>query len=515
MLAKRALLSVSDKTGVRELASTLVQAGFELWATGGTAAYLRSEELQVTELSELTGIGPLLGGRLKTLHPAVLAGILARDTEEDMRELRELGFHPFDLVVVNFYPFAEAARHDRRHQDLVEFIDIGGPTMIRAAAKNYQRVAVVVDPKDYPAVGDELRQTGKLSLDTRKRLMVKAFALTAHYDALVTAAFQEGMSALPDVFLLAGSKTQELRYGENPHQSAAAYELLDQGGIGLLRAELHQGKVLSYNNLSDADAALWAVSEFREPAVVIVKHANPCGVGLDSSSPLVAYRRALSCDPMSAFGGIAAVNRPVEEELAQEIVGHFFEVVLAPGYSAQSLKALKKRKNLRVLELSRWWPSPDEPRLVVRNLLGGFLVQEADGPVESPRAGTVVTKVSPKGDDWEALELAWKVAKHVKSNAIVIAKSQMTLGIGAGQMSRVDAAQLAVRKAVQAGHDLGGAAAASDAFFPFPDGLEALAQAGIRAVVQPGGSIRDRQVVEAADRLGVAMVFTGRRHFRH
>lgn len=510
---RRAIVSVSDKTGVVEFCRGLVEAGFEVVSTGGTARALREAGVQVREVSEITGFPECLEGRVKTLHPSVMAGILARNTPEDQQTLRELGIDPVDLVAVNLYPFqATVARPEVTPEEAIEQVDIGGPSMIRAAAKNHERVTVVVDPADYGEVLREIREQGDTSLVTRKRLMVKVFAHTALYDAAVASHFGADPGGLPQVFLAGGHKAADLRYGENPHQKAAIY-LPDRPG-GILGAMQRQGKVLSYNNLVDMEAAWELVREFDEPAVAIIKHTNPSGAGVDRDSLAQAYEKALATDPVSAFGGIVALNREVDESLARRLAEHFYEVVLAPRLTTGALEVLAAKKNLRVMEMGEAFFDP-LPRLVARDLSGGLLVQETDPRADELRQGRVVTRRGPEEAEWAALEMAWKVCKHVKSNAIVFAREDRTAAIGAGQMSRVDSARLAGVKAADRGIALQGTAVGSDAFFPFPDGLEEVARLGATAVAQPGGSVKDAEVIAAADRLGLAMVFTGRRHFRH
>jgi len=511
-MSKRALLSVSDKSGLAELGNGLAGLGWELISTGGTARALEDAGCPVTRVSEETGFPEVLDGRVKTLHPAVFAGILAAPTREHERQLDELGIAPIDLVVVNLYPFREtAAREGVDAAEAVEQIDIGGPSLIRAAAKNHARVAVVVDPGDYGTVLDELG-AGGISEATRRALALKAFRHTAAYDAAIAAALPgllgaEGGRAAAVAEALLGCEEVTLRYGENPHQ----WGLLARrrGAAGLAGARQLQGKPLSYNNLGDTSGAWRLAWDLPGAGAVVVKHANPCGVGLDED-PEAAFRKARATDPMSAFGGVVAANRPVGEAFAAAVVEQFAEVVIAPGVDAGAREVFARKKNLRVLEA----PGPADDPVVVRSIDGGFLLQAADRGWEGEER-RVVTRRAPDAADLAALDLAWRVAKHAGSNAIVIGARDRILGIGAGQMSRVDAARIAVAKARQAGHDLAGSVAASDAFFPFPDGVEALAEAGVRAVIQPGGSIRDAKVIEAADRLGIAMVFTGRRHFRH
>lgn len=512
-MTRRAVISVSDKTGVVEFARGLAEAGWEVVSTGGTARALREAGVPVVEVSDITRFPECLDGRVKTLHPALLAGVLARATPEHEKTLSDLGIGRVDLVAVNLYPFvATVSRPGVGLEEAIENVDIGGPTMIRAAAKNHERVTVVVDPADYGLVLDEVRAGGDTTLETRRRLMVKVFAMTAAYDAAVAAHFARAFEGevLPPVFVAGGVKTRDLRYGENPHQKAAVY-LPPGPTTGLLGADQRQGKALSYNNLVDMEAAWGLVREFEDPAVAIIKHTNPCGAATDRGSLAAAYEKALSTDPVSAFGGIVACNREVDETLAARMTEHFYEVVIAPRLAPGALEVFQGKKNLRVMELGEAFFEPF-PALVAKQVSGGFLVQEADPTADELRAGRVVTKRAPTEDEWAALDFAWRVTKHVKSNAIVFARADRTAAVGAGQMSRVDSVRLAVMKAQG---DLKGTVVGSDAFFPFPDGVEAVAGAGATAVAQPGGSLRDEQVIEACNRLGLAMVFTGRRHFRH
>lgn len=509
---KRAILSVSDKRGLVEFARGLAGLDFELVSTGGTAKALREAGLPVRDVSEITGFPECLEGRVKTLHPGVLAGVLAKGTPAHLDTLAGLGIAPVDLVVVNLYPFqATVARPDVTEEEAVENIDVGGPTMIRAAAKNADRVTVVVDPADYGPILQEIRAHGDTTPETRKSLRIKVFTHTAMYDAAIAAHFA-GLQGepLPPVFLAGGTRATVLRYGENPHQAAAVY-LPAGGGSGILGAMQRQGKALSYNNLVDMDAA-WALArEFDAPAAAIIKHTTPCGAGVDAGSVDAAYEKALATDPTSAFGGILAVNREIGEALARRIAEHFYEVVIAPRLAGPALAVLSAKKNLRVMEMGDSFFEP-LPGLAAKAVSGGLLVQQADPVADEVRAARVVTARQPTEAEWAALDFAWRVTKHVKSNAIVFTRSDATAAIGAGQMSRVDSAKVAVMKAQS---DLAGTVVGSDAFFPFPDGLEEIAKAGATAVAQPGGAMRDAEVIAAADRLGLAMVFTGRRHFRH
>jgi len=511
---QRALLSVTDKTGLVEFARTLAGFGVELVSTGGTAKALRDAGLTVRDISDLTGFPEMLDGRVKTLHPVVHGGILhRRDNPEHASAVAAHGIGPIDMVVVNLYAFEKtAARAGVSFDEIVENIDIGGPSMLRSAAKNFEDVAVVSSVDDYEALKAELHaNAGKLGRDTRWRLAQKAFATTAAYDTAIATtleALPEQASVTPQTLRIIAERKSTLRYGENPHQNAALY--IDGSGLGIANAAQLQGKELSYNNLVDLDACWALVSEFDTCAVAIIKHTNPCGVGL-GASVAETYKRALAADPVSAFGGVIGVNRTVDGEAAAEIAKLFVEAVVAPEFTPEALAALSAKKNLRVLRLH-----PAKTSRVLKQISGGYLVQDEDHATVDAASITVATVRKPTPEELEALLFAWRVCKHVKSNAIVYARLDdgfgQTVGIGAGQMSRVDAARFGAMKAAL---PLAGTVAASDAFFPFPDGLEAIAQAGATAIIQPGGSVRDAEVIAAADRLGVAMVFTGIRHFRH
>jgi phosphoribosylaminoimidazolecarboxamide formyltransferase/IMP cyclohydrolase len=510
----QALLSVSDKAGLADFAAGLSRAGFALLSTGGTWRALRDAGLDVTQVSEVTGFPEILDGRVKTLHPAIHGGILARPSEEHLAEIAQQRIEPIDVVVVNLYPFREAAaRAGSTLEEVVEEIDIGGPALLRAAAKNFERVWAVVDPSDYPRVLTALAAGDDRPL--RHELARKAFAHTASYDSAIAAYLgrsQEpaagGADPLPELLVLELERAEILRYGENPHLRGARYR--ERGNSGWWdAARQHKGAQLSYLNLFDAEAAWRLVFEFDQPGCVIVKHANPCGVAL-SSELLGAYQRAYEADPKSAFGGVVALNRPVDATVAEQIMGNAkADVLIAPDYDREALALLSaKRKAMRVLEAPA--PGPREPEL--RRVSGGFLVQEPDTVRRERSEWRVVTRREPDEQQWHDLELAWTVCARTSSNAIVLARDGVAVGIAAGQQSRVDAAELAARKA--AGRALDGACA-SDAFYPFRDGLDAAAQAGVAAVIQPGGSVRDDEVIAAADEHGMAMVFTGRRHFRH
>ncbi|GAB6934665.1 bifunctional phosphoribosylaminoimidazolecarboxamide formyltransferase/IMP cyclohydrolase [Calditerricola yamamurae] len=511
-MIQRALISVSEKTGLIPFARELAALGVEIVSTGGTARVLREAGVPVTAISEVTGFPEILDGRVKTLHPRVHGAILAvRDNAEHRRQLAEHGIRPIDLVVVNLYPFRETiAKPGVTLAEAVEQIDIGGPCLVRAAAKNHAYVTVVTDAADYPLVLEQLKARGEVDPETRRRLAAKAFRHTAAYDAAVAQYLTEQTGEVwPETFTLAVEKVQDLRYGENPHQQAAFYRTPDRRPGTLAAAEQLHGKELSYNNILDADAALALVQEFAEPAVVAVKHTNPCGVGTGETL-LEAWRRAYEADPVSIFGGIIAANRPIDEETAQSMREVFLEIVIAPDFAPEALAVLKAKKNLRLLRVA----IPDRPvperRLV--SVAGGVLVQTRDVRELTEADLRVVTERVPTAEELRDLLFAWRVVKHVKSNAIVVAKDGQTLGVGAGQMNRVGAARIAL---AQAGEKAKGAVLASDAFFPMPDTVEEAAKAGVTAIIQPGGSIRDADSIAEANRYGIAMVFTGVRHFRH
>jgi len=506
---RRALLSVTDKTGITAFANGLHDLGVELISTGGTGRSLREAGLPVRDVSEITGFPEMLDGRVKTMHPKITAGILAiRENPEHRRALGAHGIPEIDLVCVNLYEFEKAAtRAGATRQELIENIDIGGPTMIRSAAKNFQDVAVVTSPDDYAPVLQELRANAcRLAPETLWSLAKKAFARTAAYDRAISAtlaSLDEPSTPLPAVLDINLPRKATLRYGENPHQRAAVYGI---GDLGIVGARKLHGKELSYNNLVDLDAAWALIQEFAEPAAAIIKHTNPAGCA-ERSSLAEAYRKALECDPVSAFGGVIGLNREVDEETATEMAKLFVEAVAAPAYSARALEILRARKNVRLLAVE---PSP--PALVVKSISGGFLAQTEDRHELVRAEANIVTRRAPTEVEWSSLAFAWKVTKHVKSNAIVYARDAQTVAVGAGQMSRVDSVRIAAAKALL---PLAGSVVGSDAFFPFPDGLEEAARNGATAFIQPGGSVNDGDVIAAADRLGVAMVFTGVRHFRH
>jgi phosphoribosylaminoimidazolecarboxamide formyltransferase/IMP cyclohydrolase len=514
---QRALLSVTDKTGLVDFARALSALAIELISTGGTAKLLRDSGIAVKDVSELTAFPEMLDGRVKTLHPKVYGGILhRRDDPKHVAAVEEHGIEPLDMVVVNLYAFEKtAAKAGVAFQELIENIDIGGPSMIRSAAKNFEDVAVVTSPADYRAVADELqRENGALSKATKWRLAQKAFATTAAYDSAIASTL-EGISPenfemraqatpFPQAIRFSFQKVLDLRYGENPHQKAAMYS--DGSGAGVANAHQLQGKELSYNNIVDLQAAWDLAQEFEEPVCAIIKHTNPCGTATGKTLAQ-AYKRALECDPVSAFGGVIGVNRPVDVEAAEEMHKLFLEVIAAPSFDEAAKAKFASKKNLRLVDVK-----PADQEWVLKNVSGGMLVQDVDNRPLAPADLRVVSKRSPTPEETRALLFAWKVCKHVKSNAIVYARDGQTVGVGAGQMSRVDSAKIGAMKAQL---PLKGTVAASDAFFPFPDGVEEIARAGATAIIQPGGSQRDPEVIEAVDRLGLAMIFTGVRHFRH
>jgi phosphoribosylaminoimidazolecarboxamide formyltransferase / IMP cyclohydrolase len=517
---KRALLSVSDKSGLVELATALAGHEVELVSTGGTAKALRDAGLTVRDISDLTGFPEMMDGRVKTLHPKVHGGLLAvRDNPEHVASMVAHDIGAIDLVVVNLYPFVQTVMKGAERDEIIENIDIGGPSMVRSAAKNHASVAIVTDPADYAMIA-----SGTTTLDQRKKLAAKAFSATAVYDAMISQwfAFADQQQMFPDMMAMMANRCEELRYGENPHQKAALYVPAGPHGRGIAQAQQLQGKELSYNNYNDADAALELVSEFRggPPTVVIVKHANPCGVA-SADTLLEAYQAALACDSVSAFGGIIAVNRPLDAATAEAMSAIFTEVVAAPDASEEAKAIFAKKKNLRLL-LTGELPDPTRGGLAVKTIAGGYLVQSRDNGQISRDMLKTVTKRAPTEAELADCLFAWTVAKHTKSNAIIYAKDGSTAGIGAGQMNRLESARIAAWKARDAAEKAGwdaprtiGSAVASDAFFPFADGLMAAVEAGATAVIQPGGSIRDDEVIAAAEAAGLAMLFTGMRHFRH
>ena len=523
MAVRRALISVFDKTGVVEFAKRLAAQKIEILSTGGTAKLLREAGIAVRDVSDFTGWPEMLGGRVKTLHPKVHGGLLfRRGHTEDEKQAAEYGIAPIDLVAVNLYPFeATAAKAGPTAAELIENIDIGGPTMLRSAAKNFESVTVVTDAADFERVASQIESAGETTLATRLELARKVFARTSRYDGMIATELErlsagsgrvalEAKPVLPEFVHIVLRRQQELRYGENPHQAAALYVPAERAPEGLAAAKQLQGKELSYNNLVDLEAARSLAAKFKNPAAVIIKHNNPCGAA-ERETLVDAYLKALACDPVSAFGGVLAFNRAVDTAAAEEVAKLFVECIAAPGFADRAKEIFAAKKNLRLLELPAGGLEPQR-ELQLKRILGGMLVQQPDlGEIKDDDL-RMVTKRSPTAEEMHAMRFAWKVAKHVKSNAIVFAKDGATLGVGAGQMSRVDSVRIAVMKAQSS---LAGTVVASDAFFPFADGVEEAAKAGATAVIQPGGSVRDAEVIAAADRLSLAMVFTGMRHFLH
>jgi phosphoribosylaminoimidazolecarboxamide formyltransferase / IMP cyclohydrolase len=517
---KRALISLSDKTGLEPFARKLSSLGVELLSTGGTAKMLKDLGIPVKDVSEHTGFPEIMDGRVKTLHPKIHGGLLAiRDNAEHQKAMADHDIAPIDMLIINLYPFVETVAKGGDFEDCIENIDIGGPAMIRAASKNHDFVTVVTDPADYERVLSEM-QNGGVTLKLRRELAAKAYARTAEYDTAISSWFaaqnEDEPAPFPPRFAISGARKQSLRYGENPHQNAALYLLPGENRFGAARATQLQGKELSYNNINDTDAAFELVSSFDTPAVAIIKHANPCGVGTGATM-IEAYSRALACDGVSAFGGIIALNRPLDAATAEAIIKVFSEVIIAPEISPEALKVLEPKKNVRVL-VTGGLADQTAPRDMITRVAGGFLVQNADTGRILESDLKVVTKRAPSKEEMADLLFAFRVAKFVKSNAIIYASQGATVGIGAGQMSRVDSSRIAAWKMKEAGLTPAPDAplvVASDAFFPFADGLISAAEAGVTAVIQPGGSIRDQEVIDAADERGLAMVFTGMRHFRH
>ncbi len=508
---KRAVVSVSNKEGIARFAAALAASGTEILSTGGTAELLGSEKISVTPFHEVTGFPEMLGGRVRTLHPKVFGAILGRlDLESDRAEMEEHRIEPIDLVVVNFYPFAETvAKQGVTEEEVIESIDIGGPSLLRAAAKNHRHVAVLHDPSQYETFLERLDSSGGVDGEFRRGLAESAFRYVADYDDRILARFEgNGAKRFPETWRLSGRMRSRLRYGENPHQNASWYERAGSSH----RFEPLQGKELSYNNLADADAAWRLILEFDRPAAAVIKHGNPCGAAV-AGDPAAAFEAAHACDPLSAFGGIVAVNRPVDGTLAAALKPLFLEVILAPEFSEEALALLGKKKKLRLVRVGAA-PSPDAGR-ETKVILDGILVQEGDPPGAGGEEWRTVTREKPTAREEEDARFAWLVAKHVRSNAIVLAREGRTIGIGAGQMSRVDSTRIALEKAKRADHPIEGAILASDGFFPFPDSVQEARKEGVRLFVQPGGSIRDDEVVAEADRLGAVMVMTGARHFRH
>lgn len=515
MAIKRALVSVSDKTGIVEFCRELAQLGVQIISTGGTKTLLEKEQVPVIGISEVTGFPEILDGRVKTLHPAVHSGLLAvRSEAEHVKQMQELGLDYIDLVVVNLYPFKQTiAKPDVSYEDAIENIDIGGPTMLRSAAKNHAFVTVVVDAADYAGILDEVRAGGDTTLDTRKRLAAKVFRHTSAYDALISDYFAKQLGdPLPESLTVTYEKVQELRYGENPHQKAAFYRKPLASAGNITSAEQLHGKELSYNNIGDANAALAIVKEFDEPAVVAVKHMNPCGVGIGADIDQ-AYVKAYESDPTSIFGGIIAANRTIGAETAQRMSELFLEIIIAPEFTPEALEILQRKKNIRLMRIGNLPAAAERSaELLVTSVEGGMLVQESDVHSLSDGDIRVVTDRAPTAEELKQLLFSWKVVKHVKSNAILLASDNRTVGVGAGQMNRVGAARIAIE---QAGDKARGAVLASDAFFPMGDTVELAAQAGITAIIQPGGSVKDAESIAAANANNIAMIFTGVRHFKH
>jgi phosphoribosylaminoimidazolecarboxamide formyltransferase / IMP cyclohydrolase len=510
--SKRALLSVSDKSGITDFARELVNLGFELISTGGTKKALQEQGIPVLGVSDVTGFPEILEGRVKTLNPFIHGGLLAKhDDEQHQKQLEQHKIDPIQLVCVNLYPFQQTIEKPNvTVEDAIENIDIGGPTMLRASAKNHQYVTVVVDPVDYQTVITELKAEGKTNLETRRKLAAKVFRHTAAYDALIAEYMTElAQEETPEKLTVTYELKQTLRYGENPHQKAAFYKKPLGSTFSIANAEQLHGKELSYNNINDADAALQIVKEFSEPAAVAVKHMNPCGVGTGKSG-FEAFEKAFAADPVSIFGGIIAFNREVDGQTAGKLHEIFLEIVIAPSFSEEALAILTGKKNLRLLTIP--FSEAKKAEMKQTTIEGGLLIQEQDRYTLEDAEVTIPTKRQPTDEEWEAIKLGWKVVKHVKSNAIVVTDKDMTIGIGAGQMNRVGAAEIALK---QAGDKAVGASLASDAFFPMDDTVEAAAKAGITAIIQPGGSIRDEDSIKKADEYGIAMVFTGVRHFKH
>lgn len=510
-MKKRALISVSNKDNLIPFAKKIEQLGYEIISTGGTLKLLVDSGVEAKPVESVTGFPEILDGRVKTLHPHVHGGLLAkRDEEKHLQALNEHQISPIDIVVVNLYPFKETVTKENvTEEEIIENIDIGGPTMLRAAAKNFKDVIVVVDPKDYDRVAESLEQN-KLDVEQRKQLAAKVFRHTAHYDALIAKYFNDTTDELfPENYTVTYEKVQDLRYGENPHQKAAFYEDVQHRGVSLATAKQLHGKELSFNNIQDANAALEIVSEYNEPAVVAVKHMNPCGIGLADNLSM-AFKRAYDADPVSIFGGIIACNREVDRATAEQMHEIFLEIVMAPKFSEEAIEVLTQKKNIRLLELEDMDKSVSVEKITT--VKGGVLVQTSDDGQVTEEDLQVVTERKPTAEEIEDLLFTWKAVKHVKSNAIVLGKNKQTIGIGAGQMNRVGAAKIAIE---QAGEKAKGAVLASDAFFPMPDTVEAAAKAGITAIIQPGGSKRDQDSIDVCNEHGIAMVFTNMRHFKH
>jgi phosphoribosylaminoimidazolecarboxamide formyltransferase/IMP cyclohydrolase len=512
MANKRALISVSDKSGILEFAKQLRDLGIDIISTGGTKKLLEEEGVAVTQVSDVTGFPEILDGRVKTLNPKIHGGLLAiRNSEKHMEQLREHDINTIDLVVVNLYPFKETiSKSGVEWEEAIENIDIGGPSMLRAAAKNHDDVTVLVDPNDYSEVISQIQETGEVSLTTKRKLAAKVFRHTASYDALIAEYLtKEVGEESPESLTITFEKKQDLRYGENPHQKATFYRTPIFTGSSIAFSEQLHGKELSYNNINDANAALSIVKEFEQPAAVAVKHMNPCGVGI-GDSVLEAFTKAYDADPVSIFGGIVALNREVDLATAQLLSEIFLEIIIAPSFSSEALEVLTKKKNIRLLTID--FSNPLSGNKTYTSIHGGLLTQDYDAHSLDNANISIPTDREPTSEEWEALKLAWKVVKHVKSNAIVLAKDGMTSGVGAGQMNRVGAAKIAIE---QAGEKAQGSVLASDAFFPMSDTVEVAALAGVTAIIQPGGSIKDQESIDMANKYGIAMIFTSIRHFKH
>jgi len=520
---QRALISVSDKQGIVEFSRGLSELGIEIVSTGGTASLLRDNKIPVRDVSELTGFPEMMDGRVKTLHPKIHGGILAlRDNPEHMAQMKSRGIVPIDLVVVNLYPFEATVARSASFEEIVENIDIGGPSMVRAAAKNHTQIGMIIDPEDYSSILTELKEDEcSLSPATHFRLCCKAFQHTSRYDGTIAnyfASLDENRKPMRwgRTVNIQISNIQDLRYGENPHQSAAFYGTQGDTGPAIGRAKQFQGKELSFNNILDADAALGTVLEFSDIATVAIKHSNPCGVALSKKSLADSFRKAKTCDPISIFGGVIAFNRPVDEETAKELKEIFLEIVIAPSFTPEAkavLSSAKRLLSIRLLELDM--SQPQSGGYDLRRVRGGMLIQDWDVGTVDVRECKIVTERRPTEEEYRALDFAWRVCRHVKSNTIVFASPDQVLGVGAGQMSRIDSTKIAVMRAATHGLDLNGSAVASDAFYPFRDGLDEAANAGAKSIIQPGGSIKDDEVIAAANEHGIAMIFTGMRHFRH
>lgn len=522
---KTALLSVSDKTGLIAFAARLAAANIKLLSTGGTAKALRAAKIEVTDISDVTGFPEIMDGRIKTLHPKIYGGILARrDRDDDLQTLTEHAMPLIDMLVINLYPFASTVKSGADFQSCIENIDIGGPAMIRAAAKNHSFVSIVTDPTDYETIAEQIEKTAAISAKTRQDLALKAYMLTAKYDQIIAnwmakQGADNNTQGMPERLFVAAPITSTLRYGENPHQIAAIYQT-DTASPSVLSSIQQQGKQLSYNNINDSDAGLRLVSEFQHPAIVIIKHGNPCGVAI-ADTPLTAWQHAHAADPTSAFGGVVACNRPLDGAFAQAISPFFIEVIIAPEVTDEARQILAKNTRLRLL-LTGGMPDPAQPGMAIKSVLGGYLVQSRDHHQITRNDLNIVTKRIPTDEQIDDMLIAWIIAKHVKSNAIVYVKDKISAGIGAGQMSRVDSCRIAGLKARDTAEHHGwskprtiGSSIASDAFFPFTDGLMSAVESGAEAVIQPGGSRRDDELIQAADQAGITMVFTGIRHFNH